>query len=461
MSMQPAISVKNLCKTYRLYNGSRSRLKQALLGWTGRRWYNNFKALDNVSLDVLPGECMGILGRNGSGKSTLLQLIAGILSPTGGNVTVNGRLAALLELGAGFAPNYSGMENIFFYAAILGLNARQTRERLDEIIAFADIGEYIKQPVRTYSSGMYIRLAFAVNACIRPDVLIIDEALAVGDAPFQAKCYKYLRGLLADGAAILFVSHELSVVRSFCKKALWLKEGKTNGLGDTRDVAQQYHEYCLALGGLPKVTEKVRDFSLDAGKIKTAREHALGPPVYRKLLDGAATFKKASDSCSCGDGDVCIRNIIFTGEDNKAKNVFAYGELVTIYVLTEATRDIDDEFMLTLHLSRFDKEKILVISNSNNIKKIHCRSDEYRVLSMSFPVNVKHGEYYCSISIKSGINGTLFSDTGEFDSYRQISWHEIHHYPFVTVLPASVVFADNVHLMQHLDIFNFEEQIYV
>jgi ABC-type polysaccharide/polyol phosphate transport system ATPase subunit len=459
--MQPAVSVKNLCKTYHLYNGNRSRLKQAFLGWTGRRWYNDFKALDNVSLDVMPGECMGILGRNGSGKSTLLQLIAGTLSPTGGSITVNGRLAALLELGAGFAPNYSGMENIFLYAAILGLNARQTRERLDEIIAFADIGEYINQPVRTYSSGMYVRLAFAVNACIRPDVLIIDEALAVGDAPFQAKCYKHLRGLLVDGTAILFVSHELNVIKNFCKKALWLKEGKANSLGGTKDVAQQYHKYCLLLGGLPAVTKKVRDFSLDAGKTKTVQKYVFDFPVYRELLAGTAAFKKATDPCSLGDGDVCIRNIIFTGSDNATKSVFAYGESVTVYVLVEATRAIDDEFMLTLHLSRFDKENILVISNSNNIKKMYCQPGEYRVLSMSFPVNVKHGEYYCSISIKSGINGTLFSDTGEFDSYRQISWHEIYQYPFVTVLPAPVVFGDNVHFMRPLDVIKFEEKVYV
>ncbi|MDX8377458.1 MAG: ABC transporter ATP-binding protein, partial [Mariprofundales bacterium] len=201
-----AIRVQNICKYYQIYSNPQDRLKQSL--WRGRKqFYREFKALDDVSFEVKKGETVGIIGRNGSGKSTLLQIICGTLAPTSGDVEVNGRVAALLELGSGFNPEFTGRENVYMNATILGLSKKEIDARFDDIVAFADIGEFIEQPVKTYSSGMMMRLAFAVAINVKPDVLIIDEALSVGDVAFQRKCFGKIEEIRDAGATIMFVSH--------------------------------------------------------------------------------------------------------------------------------------------------------------------------------------------------------------------------------------------------------------
>src|SRR5690606_28455649 len=195
----------------------------------------------DVSLHVCKGETVGILGRNGSGKSTLLQIIAGTLSPTTGDVDVKGKLAALLELGSGFNPEFTGRENVYLNGSVLGFSKAQMDARFDEIAAFADIGEHLDQPVKTYSSGMYVRLAFAVQACVQPDILIVDEALSVGDEKFQRKCFDYIEGLRAAGCAILIVTHSTSTVENFCQRAALLQRGELHALGPAKEVIDQYH----------------------------------------------------------------------------------------------------------------------------------------------------------------------------------------------------------------------------
>lgn len=240
-----AIRVKDVSKLYEMYDKPRDRLRQFLS--RGRRtYYKEFWALKDVSLDVQKGETLGILGRNGSGKSTLLQLIAGTLSPTKGRVETNGRLAALLELGSGFNPDFSGRENVFLNGAILGLTQAQMEERFDSIASFADIGRHLDQPVKTYSSGMYVRLAFAVQACIEPDVLIVDEALSVGDEKFQRKCFDYIERLRAGGCAVLLVTHSTPTVEKFCQRAVLLHKGQLHGIGYAKDIVDQYHALLYA-----------------------------------------------------------------------------------------------------------------------------------------------------------------------------------------------------------------------
>ena len=220
-----AISVRNLTKTYRLFSHPGDRVKQFFsLGL--KQYHREFTALNDVSFEIRKGETVGIIGRNGSGKSTLLQLICGILKPASGSVTVNGRISALLELGAGFNPEFTGRENVYFQGALMGFTEAQMDARFDDIAAFADIGEFIDQPVRTYSSGMFVRLAFATMIHVDADILVIDEAIAVGDAGFRSRCFRRLGELGEAGVTILFVTHAMEQVTRFCVRALLLDQGR-------------------------------------------------------------------------------------------------------------------------------------------------------------------------------------------------------------------------------------------
>jgi lipopolysaccharide transport system ATP-binding protein len=255
MDLAPgAIRVDHLGKSYQIYDRPPDRLKQAivprvlrLVGRAGPTYYREFWALQGVSFEVRRGESVGILGRNGAGKSTLLQIIAGTLAPTLGQVAVDGRVGALLELGSGFNPEFTGRENVFLNASLLGLSADQTREKFDQIASFADIGNFIEQPVKTYSSGMIMRLAFAVQTTVVPEVMIVDEALAVGDVRFQKKCYERLESFRADGGTVLFVTHDTNAVVQLCTKAMILEAGHLLEYGEPHQIAKSYHR--LLFGG--------------------------------------------------------------------------------------------------------------------------------------------------------------------------------------------------------------------
>jgi len=215
------------------------RLKQ-IFSKSSKNYYREFWALKGISFDLKKGETVGIIGRNGSGKSTLLQIIAGTLAPTTGTVRLNGRVAALLELGSGFNPEFTGRENVYLNGSILGLKKSEIDKRFDEIAAFADIGEFIEQPVKTYSSGMVVRLAFAVSVNVKPEILILDEALSVGDAAFQFKCLQRLEQLKRSGTSLLFVSHSMEMVKTFCERAVYLKQGIQHATGPPDEIAEFY-----------------------------------------------------------------------------------------------------------------------------------------------------------------------------------------------------------------------------
>lgn len=246
MSFEPRVAARDLGKRYELYAQPRDRLRQVLWG-TSRTFYDTVQALDGVSFSVDRGETVGIVGQNGSGKSTLLQILAGTLQPTQGSCQVQGRVAALLELGAGFSPDFTGRENVYLNAAILGFQRAETDARFADIAAFADIGDFIDRPLKTYSSGMYLRLAFAVAVSVDPDVLLIDEALAVGDLRFQIKCLERMRVLQQRGVTILFVSHSVELVRRFCQRCLWLEDGRLRLDGPAATVTERYVEHMTAL----------------------------------------------------------------------------------------------------------------------------------------------------------------------------------------------------------------------
>jgi lipopolysaccharide transport system ATP-binding protein len=239
MQTDYVIRVRAVNKLYQLYDRPEDRLKQFV--WRGRRkYFRDFSALHNVSFDMQKGHTVGIIGRNGSGKSTLLQIIAGTLTPTSGSVEVKGRVAALLELGSGFSPDFTGRENVLLNAAVLGLTPEEISERFDDIVRFAQIGDFLDQPVKTYSTGMMMRLAFSVAVCVEPDVLIVDEALSVGDAAFQIKCIQRIEELSKSGVTIIFVSHGLGTVKSMCDQVIYLRNGCVREIGNPGHVIETY-----------------------------------------------------------------------------------------------------------------------------------------------------------------------------------------------------------------------------
>lgn len=258
-----AIQVKDLEKAYKLYEKPSDRLKEAL-GLSRRKRYKEHYALKGVNMTVCQGETVGIIGTNGSGKSTILKLITGVLNPTSGSVTVNGRISALLELGAGFNMEYNGIENIYLNGTMIGFTKKEIDERMEDILSFADIGEYVYQPVKTYSSGMFVRLAFAVAINIDPEILIVDEALSVGDVFFQAKCYHKFEEFKKMGKTILFVSHDLSSISKYCDRVVLLNQGVKLGEGAPKEMIDAYKQ--VLVGQYPIPEEESGNFLLDIGE---------------------------------------------------------------------------------------------------------------------------------------------------------------------------------------------------
>ncbi|MFC5420130.1 ABC transporter ATP-binding protein [Bosea eneae] len=241
----PLLRVSGLSKVYRIFDRPGDRLKQILFGGF-KRYYRDYTALKDVSFSIAKGETVGIVGRNGAGKSTLLQILTGTLQETAGEVTINGRVAALLELGSGINPELTGRENIRLLAAILGLDDAETNDRMPAIETFAELGQFIDQPVKNYSSGMYVRLAFSIATCVDPDLLIVDEALSVGDVAFRNKCMRRINELRAKDVSILFVSHDLSTLQMICDRAIWLNDGQVKAIGNPVQITQDFHAFMVA-----------------------------------------------------------------------------------------------------------------------------------------------------------------------------------------------------------------------
>jgi lipopolysaccharide transport system ATP-binding protein len=319
MSSEWAIRVHNLSKTYRLYDRPSDRGKQWILpavqkclGRKPEQYYREVHAVKSVSFEVKRGEPLGIIGRNGSGKSTLLQLIVGTLSPTKGSVETNGRVAALLELGAGFHPEFTGRENVYLNAALLGLSREDVDVQLDDILAFADIGIAADQPVKTYSSGMIVRLAFAVIAHVKADILIIDEALAVGDAFFVQKCMRFLRAFMEHGT-VLFVSHDSAAVLSLCRNALWLDHGRVADMGEAKSVCDRYLNPQASHGNVP-------------------RGAMFGESETRAVSDDGAGAQWLETSGLFGERRACIEKVAFRDASGRVLHTVQASARVSLLV---------------------------------------------------------------------------------------------------------------------------------
>lgn len=337
-----AIRVAGVSKCYEIYEKPIDRLKQTLLRGR-RRYYREFWALRDISFEVGVGEGVGIVGRNGSGKSTLLQVIAGTLRPTEGEVHVRGRVAALLELGSGFNPEFTGRENVFLNGAILGLSQREIEQRFDEIASFADIGEFLERPVKTYSTGMVVRLAFAVQVQLSPDVLIVDEALAVGDALFQKRCFQKMEELRSRGVTLLFVSHDAESVRTLTSRAVLLEEGRSRAIGSSAEVLLEYrrlqHEaeklyfdrVIARRTAAPRPAMESRgDGNRPTESVLPASAASVAEPVLRR-----------SDSYSFGDMDAVIERVEVLGPDQQPTTLVYPGEHMTIRMQVRILKDLN------------------------------------------------------------------------------------------------------------------------
>jgi lipopolysaccharide transport system ATP-binding protein len=406
------IAATDLGKYYKVYADPKARLKQALFRGR-RRYYKEFWAVRNVSFEVRRGDSLGIIGRNGSGKSTLLQMICGTLSPSEGSLVTKGRVAALLELGSGFNPEFTGLENVYLNASLLGLSKEETDSKIDSILAFADIGDFVKQPVKTYSSGMTVRLAFAVIAHVDADILVIDEALAVGDAIFVQRCMRYIRRMREE-RCLLFVSHDSEAVRSLCSHALWLSQGTPQAYGKCKDVILDYLQYCQATSYGEEVTVTSLESTRQIEEKETSSDLAVNedsnPDLSnRRILDygGIGTQSDNLDKASgwrTGHADlvaVTIRPIRDMGESQILKG----GEEVQITVQARANQMLYMPVIGFTLVNRLGQpllgENTFITREHTTMETVDPGDEMTAIFQLWFPM-LPSGEYALMASIADG-----------------------------------------------------------
>ncbi len=326
-----AIRVEDVCKVYKLYDKPSDRLKDAL-GLVRKNHFKEHHALKHVSFEVKKGETIGIIGTNGSGKSTILKIITGVLSPTSGEVEIDGRISALLELGAGFNMEYTGIENVYLNGMMMGFSREEMDARLDDILKFADIGDFVHQPCKTYSSGMFVRLAFAVAINIDPEILIVDEALSVGDVFFQAKFYKKFEDFKAQGKTILFVSHDLSAISKYCDRAILLNQGVKLGEGSPKDMIDAYKQVLVGQYETPKAGVDVPDLTAD-GDVRAALDK-------QKKKQEAARMGVNPETLEYGTKQAEIVSYYITDKNDVQTTAILKGDEFTMHMKVKIGQDL-------------------------------------------------------------------------------------------------------------------------
>jgi len=398
MADTKAITANNLSKVYKLYNSPVDRLKESLHPLR-KQYHHAFYALNGISFEVNKGETVGVVGKNGSGKSTLLKIISGVLAPSSGDISVNGKVSALLELGAGFNPDLSGMENIYFNGMLMGYSREEMEARLDEILSFADIGEFVSQPVKTYSSGMFVRLAFAVAINVAPDILIVDEALSVGDIFFQAKCMAKMKAMIDSGVTLFFVSHSSAAIKSLCCKALLLNHGCLTSFGNSSDVVEKY-------------------FSMSVQS-----EQELQSPECAVVIGGIGTesvfnqtdnFLNRSKFQRFQNGKAAFANVLLLDGDSQEVCLAEYNQPVTLRMAIVILEDIK-ELSYAYHIR--DKNGVDIVYSSAGIENSRLyfpkKGDRY-IVDWKFELSLMENEYtiscVLSIPVSDDIGKVEFCD---------------------------------------------------
>jgi lipopolysaccharide transport system ATP-binding protein len=404
-----AIRVENVSKSYHIYDRPEDRLKQSiiprlqrLVGRPPRNYFREFWTLKNVSFEVKKGETVGIIGRNGSGKSTLLQIICGTLSPTSGSVQTHGRIAALLELGSGFNPEFTGRENVYMYATVLGLNKEEVDARFDDIAAFADIGQFVEQPLKTYSSGMLVRLAFAVIAHVDADILVIDEALAVGDAFFTQKCMRFLRNFMKTGT-VLFVSHDTASIKSLCNYAIWLEKGQVLQKGIPKDICELYLEAFYEAQQGKSSTTKIKAIKKQNNSLPL-KDQRLEFINASNLRNDLQIFKFDPDATSFGKGGAKIYDVRFLDENEQPLAWIVGGEKVTLRIMAHAYQYLDSP-IIGFYVK--DRRGQALFGDNTYLtyreQPVHCQAgEELRADFVFYMPLLPFGEYSITVAIANG-----------------------------------------------------------
>lgn len=422
--MSITISLKNISKCFKRYAHPADRLKELLL--PGKSRADHFWALQDINLEVARGETLGIIGQNGSGKSTLLQIIAGTLTPTTGEVGVNGRVSALLELGSGFNPEFTGEQNIFFNGRILGLSREQIAKQFDSIAAFADIGKFIEQPVKTYSSGMVVRLAFAVAVSVTPEILIVDEALAVGDIYFQQKCFERIRELKDLGTTLLFVSHDSGSVCRLCNRAILLEFGKLVFDAKPKKVVDLYEAKLL----------KKRNIRPDSIEVKMTSD----------ISESSKKSKQSSNNVEIESSEVAIKFVKLLDKENREIESIVSGDLVQLSIRVLFIKPFEDP-----HIGfriRSQTGEIIFATNT------YCMEEKVEAVSagelirvnFKFDVPLREGEYTITVGIAD-------SGYGEGQFKQMLAWK--HDVALLRVFRnrESIIWAGVVNLAPSISIY--------
>lgn len=396
-----AIKVTDLEKVYKLYDRPSERLKEALHIGRGKH-HTEHRALKGVNMTIRQGECVGIIGTNGSGKSTILKIITGVLSPTAGEVEVNGRISALLELGAGFNMEYNGIENIYLNGTMIGFSKKEIDQKLDEILAFADIGDYVYQPAKTYSSGMFVRLAFAVAINIDPEILIVDEALSVGDVFFQAKCYHKFEEFKEMGKTIVFVSHDLSSISKYCDRVVLLNQGIKLGEGAPKQMIDTYKQ---VLVGQYTAPESEGERLLDDEQLRAMAAKGVdgskmgGAEPGKRNVSGATACAENPELLEYGSKKAQITEYYITDEKGTRTATILKGSAFTIHMRVEMTEKIAAPiFAFTIKTVRGTE----ITGTNTMFEKAFLESveaGETKEITFTQDMNLQGGEYLLSLGV--------------------------------------------------------------
>lgn len=382
MRAENAIEVHDIRKSFRVYLDKGRTLKELVL-FTKRRKYEERQVLQGISFEVKKGEALGLIGHNGCGKSTTLKLLTRIMYPDSGTIEMRGRVSSLIELGAGFHPDMSGRQNIYTNASIFGLTRKEIDARVDDIIKFSELEAFIDNPVRTYSSGMYMRLAFAVAINVDADILLVDEILAVGDANFQAKCFNKLREIKANGTTIVIVSHSLGQIEEICERSIWIHEGKIQKEGNPREVHPAYLEY-----------------------------------MGQKRPDATTAAKKAVDGERPGDGRVRIKSVKAVANKESEPNVFRTGEPVTLSIVYNVKEKVEET---SIGLEVYNRDGVKCYSTNTRVEKVdYIRMDEDGEIRLVLEnLELLNGKYTIDLSLQS-------KDNFSIDSYEKAFAFEMY-----------------------------------
>lgn len=423
-----AIKVSHLTKVYKLYDKPVDRLKESL-NPLKKKYHKEFYALNDVSFEIKKGETVGIIGKNGAGKSTLLKIITGVLTPSSGHVHVNGRIASLLELGAGFNPEYTGLENIYLQGTLMGYTKEEMDSKIDEILAFADIQDFVYQPVKMYSSGMFARLAFAISVNVQPDILIVDEALSVGDAPFVNKCYKKINDFVKNGMTLLFVSHSVDTVVSLCNRALLIE----NGICIMNDSAEKVINTYNKRNRIQNKDQKNYEFNSDKSNFIVKEE---------QFIINEQFIKKHKDS-RYGSGDAQVVDVSIIHGTDFLKRQFIFGTRIKLKIYIETINSIN--FLNCGYFIKTDKGIPVIGGNFETLKTplLNISSNKRIIVEFDICLNLKSGIYSITVALGGkDINSNEYIvdwiDLAEafeiYHSTNQYSFEYLVHIPSETLI---------------------------